>query len=220
MNETIQTRTGFSVHTIRELNDGKSVLRFDRNGLPSQPGQYLSGGPADDIHMREYSVYSSPTDDYLEILIKEVADGYVSRRLHTLQPGDPVRVDGPFGFFTIDEDWRDHRFVFIATGTGISPFHNFVRSYPGLDYQVLHGVRARSERHEHETFEDGRYVSCISRDTSGDFHGRVTDYLRAHSVDPAARYYLCGNCDMIYEAFDILQDAGVPHNQLFAEVYF
>ncbi|MFW5695394.1 MAG: ferredoxin--NADP reductase [Alkalispirochaeta sp.] len=220
MKHTLQTRTGFSVQMIRELSDGTYVLRFDRNGLQYEPGQYLSVGPADDIHMREYSVYSSPSDEYLEILVKEVADGHVSRRLHALNPGDPIKVDGPFGFFTIDEDWREHPYVFIATGTGISPFHNFVRSYPGIDYQLLHGVRARSERYEHETFERSRYTACISRDAGGDYHGRVTDYLRTHAVDPAARYYLCGNCDMIYEAFDILQDAGVPHNQLFAEVYF
>jgi NAD(P)H-flavin reductase len=81
--------------------------------------------------MREYSVYSSPGDEYLEILVKEVDGGYVSTRLGALKPGDGVAVDGPFGFFTIDEDWRDHRYVFVATGTGISPFHDFVRSYPG-----------------------------------------------------------------------------------------
>jgi ferredoxin--NADP+ reductase/benzoate/toluate 1,2-dioxygenase reductase subunit len=205
---------------IRELSDSTYVLRFDRNGLQFEPGQYLSVGPADDIHMREYSVYSSPSDDYLEILVKEVDQGYVSRRLRALKPGDAVAVDGPFGFFTVDDDWKDHRYVFIATGTGISPFHDFVRSFPGIDYQVLHGVRTRSERHEYETFERTRYTACISRDDTGDFHGRVTDHLRAHPIDAEARYYLCGNCDMIYEAFDILQDAGVPHNQLFAEVYF
>jgi ferredoxin--NADP+ reductase len=48
----------------------------------------------------------------------------------------------------------------------------------------------------------------------------VTDALRAEPIDAEARYYLCGNCDMIYEAVDILQDAGVPHANLFAEVYF
>jgi ferredoxin--NADP+ reductase len=42
----------------------------------------------------------------------------------------------------------------------------------------------------------------------------VTDYLREHPADPAWLCYLCGNCDMIYEAFDILR------SQLFAEVYF
>ncbi len=170
--------------------------------------------------MREYSVYSCPTDDFLEILVKRVEGGYVSTRLAELREGDPVAVDGPFGFFTIDEDWRDHRYVFIATGTGVSPFHNFVRSYPAIDYSVLHGIRGLTERYEYEDFAPERYTTCISRDASGDFHGRVTDYLRSHEIDVEARYYLCGNCDMIYEAFDILQDAGVPHNQLFAEVYF
>tara|TARA_B100000614_G_scaffold99218_1_gene89262 strand:+ start:220 stop:879 length:660 start_codon:yes stop_codon:yes gene_type:complete len=218
--EQTHTRTGFTVHRIRQLSDSAYVLRFDRNGLAFAPGQYLSVGPAGDINMREYSVYSSPGDDYLEILVKEVEGGYVSKRLRALAPGDAVAVDGPFGFFTVDEDWRDHRFVFIATGTGISPFHDFVRSYPEIDYQVLHGIRDLSERYEHETFDPQRYVSCISRSHDGDYHGRVTDYLREHPVDTEARYYLCGNCDMIYEAFDVLQDAGVPHNQLFAEVYF
>lgn len=218
--EQTQISTNFAVHGVRQLSDTAYVLRFDRNGLAFAPGQYLSVGPAGDINMREYSVYSSPQDDYLEILVKEVEGGYVSTRLRGLGPGDPVQVDGPFGFFTIDDDWREHRFVFIATGTGISPFHNFVRSYPGIDYRLLHGIRDRSERYEIETYHHGRYVSCISRSTDGDFHGRVTDYLRHNPVDTAARYYLCGNCDMIYEAFDILQDAGVPHNHLFAEVYF
>ena len=218
--QTATTSTGFTVHELRWVSDSAYVLRFDRNGLDFAPGQYLSVGPGDDIHMREYSVYSSPKEDYLEILVKLVDGGHVSNRLRALRPGDAVRVDGPFGFFTIDDDWRERRFVLIATGTGLSPFHSFVESYPELDYQLLHGVREVSERYEHGTYAGDRYLSCISRDDSGDYRGRVTDYLRAHSPDPAARYYLCGNCDMIYEAFDILQDAGVPHNQLFAEVYF
>ena len=218
--ETTAIRTRFAVHQVRQLSDSAYVLRFDRHGLPFEPGQYLSVGPADDIHMREYSVYSSPQDDYLEILVKEVDGGLVSRRMRDLKPGDPVAVDGPFGYFTVDSDWSDHSYVFIATGTGVSPFHSLVRSYPGIDYTVLHGVRGTSELYEQEVFDPDRLVSCISRNTSGGFHGRVTDYLRSHPVDPAARYYLCGNCDMIYEAFDVLQDAGVPHNQLFAEVYF
>lgn len=218
--ENTKTSTAFAVQAVREINESTFVLRFDRGGIDFAPGQYLSVGPAGDINMREYSVYSSPDEDYLEILVKAVEGGYVSTRLRHLSPGDGVQVDGPFGFFTIDPDWREHHFYFVATGTGISPFHNFVRSYPGIDYRVLHGIRERSERYEYETYDWERYTSCISRSGDGDFHGRVTDYLRSASIDTDARYYLCGNCDMIYEAFDILQDAGVPHNQLFAEVYF
>ena len=39
-------------------------------------------------------------------------------------------------------------------------------------------------------------------------------------VDPRTLCYLCGNCDMIYETFDILKRHGVPPEQLYAEVYF
>jgi len=65
-----------------------------------------------------------------------------------------------------------------------------------------------------------RLVACVSREAGGDFHGRVTDYLRRHPVQPATLCYLCGNSDMIYEAVDILKGYGVPPAHLFAEVYF
>lgn len=218
----MHTTTAFTVRNIRWVGDSAFVLQFDRNGLSFQPGQYVSVGLGGDIHMREFSVYSPPDEPFLEILVKVVTDGYVSRRLAALDPGDAVAVDGPFGFFTIDEDRHDHRFVLIATGTGISPFHCFSRAYPELDYLLLHGIRTGGERYEYEAFERKRVVTCTSREATGDFHGRVSDYLKKYpeSIDLSARYYLCGNCDMIYEVFDILQDAGVPHNNLFAEVYF
>lgn len=218
----MQITTTITVQNRRYLSDSAFVLRFDRNGLVFQPGQYVSVGPGGDIHMREYSVYSTPRNDYLEILVKVVEDGYVSRRLASVEPGAAIAVDGPFGYFTIDEDRQTERFIFIATGTGISPFHSMVGSYPGIDYTLLHGIRTASERYEYDAFARDRIITCTSRENTGDYQGRVTDYLRetADEIDPAARYYLCGNCDMIYEAFDILQDAGVPHNHLFAEVYF
>jgi ferredoxin/flavodoxin---NADP+ reductase len=221
----IKTAITCTVLDRRDLNATTSVLRFESNGIDFEPGQYLSVGPDGEIHMREYSIYSPPAsgeESFLEILVKVVPEGYVSRRLAACKPGDTVTVEGPFGFFTIDPDWRDHRYLFIGTGTGISPFHCFVGACPGLDYTLLHGIRTREDRYEYDAYERARIVTCTTREAGGDYRGRVTDFLRENPdrIDPAARYYLCGNCDMIYEAFDILQDAGVPHNQLFAEVYF
>ena len=213
-----------AVHEVRNLTDSTFVVRFDRNGLDFEPGQYLSVGLKGEIHMREYSVYSPMQADYLEILVKEVEHGHVSRGLHRLHPGDELAVDGPFGFFTIDEPDRGHPFLFVATGTGISPFHCFARSYPGLNYRLLHGVRRLTERYEHDAFEAGRVTTCVSREPDAAeipiVGGRVTDYLRAHPVRAETRCYLCGNCDMIYEVFDILKGHGVPAEQLYAEVYF
>jgi ferredoxin--NADP+ reductase/benzoate/toluate 1,2-dioxygenase reductase subunit len=205
---------------VRNLSPSAYVLRMERNGLEFAPGQYINVGLAGRHDMREYSVYSGAGEGFLEILVKEVEGGLVSRKLRRCKPGDEVAVEGPFGFFTIPPEARSGgRLLLIATGTGISPFHCFALSYPGLDYRLLHGVRETSELYEHSVF-GGRVTSCLSRGEGGDFSGRVTDHLRARPADPGTLCYLCGNCDMIYEAFDILRGQGVPSRQLFAEVYF
>jgi ferredoxin/flavodoxin---NADP+ reductase len=227
------------VHSVRHLTESAYVLRFDRRGMIFEPGQYVSVGVRGDINMREYSIYSGTEDEYLEILVKEVDQGRVSRQLKRLLPGDEIEAGGPFGFFVIDpEVRRSGRVLFVATGTGISPFHCFARSCGSLDYRLLHGVRTLNERYDYATFDPNRVTTCVSRERIQDrrhpssvpegapltaalpFHGRVTDFLRANPVDPDTRCYLCGNCDMIYESFDILKGHGVPPEQLFAEVYF
>lgn len=209
------------VHEIRELSRGAFVVRVDRHGLEFEPGQYVNVGLRGEIDMREYSIYSGPDDDFLEILVKEVEGGFVSKKLHRAAPGDELSVDGPFGFFLIDEEHRRTKnFMFISTGTGISPFRSFVRGYPELNYTLLHGVRFADERYEYENYEPSRLVTCVSREEGGSYRGRVTDYLREHPVDPETLCYLCGNCDMIYEAFDILKGQGLAPEQLYAEVYF
>jgi ferredoxin--NADP+ reductase/benzoate/toluate 1,2-dioxygenase reductase subunit len=225
-------RTRHQVLGVRNLTDSTYVLRFERGGIEFDPGQYVSVGIRGDINMREYSVYSPVDADYLEILVKEVDNGHVSRLLRKAKEGDELEVDGPFGFFLIPEEDRRREILFVATGTGISPFHCFAGSLPGLDYTLLHGVRTAEERYEHEWFEPSRVTTCLSRDPdavashaedpAGEqfVAGRVTDYLREHPVNPDSLCYLCGNCDMIYEAFDVLKNHGVPPEQLFAEVYF
>jgi len=205
---------------VRDVSASAYVLRIERNRLEFAPGQYINVGIAGRPDMREYSVYSGVGDDFIEVLIKEVEGGLVSKRLRRCRPGDEVAVEGPFGFFTIgQQERRERHFLLIGTGTGISPFHCFAASYPQFDYHVLHGVRSASECYEHAIFGD-RITTCTSRTSEGTFAGRVTDHLRANPADPQWLCYLCGNCDMIYEAFDILRGQGVQSRQLFAEVYF
>ena len=114
------------------------------------------------------------------------------------------------------------QFLFCATGTGVSPFHCFARTTPGLPYRLLHGVRTREDFRETREFMPERYVPCVSRGPAGDgaFPGRLTDVLKKEPIDPSTYCYLCGNSDMIYEVYGILKDHGVPRDRIFAEVYF
>ena len=86
------------VLSLREMGAGTFVLRMERRNLDFVPGQYIHVGPVGGIDRREYSVYSSPGSDFLEILVKEVETGSVSPRLKRLGAGDLVDVEGPVRF--------------------------------------------------------------------------------------------------------------------------
>jgi len=226
------------VLSVRPLSPLAYLLRLERGNLEFQPGQYVRlavpGLPA----QREYSVYSAPRDPFLELLIREMPGGLLSPRLRRCPPGEALEVEGPFGEFLLPRG--DSRcdpgvdaggaFLFVATGTGIAPFHCFARSYPGLDYLLLHGVSRSAELYGAADFETGRLLPCLSRERAGReqtgrepgavFEGRVTDFLRAHPPAAEHLFYLCGGCDMIYEVYAILRRRGVPAERIFAEVYF
>jgi ferredoxin/flavodoxin---NADP+ reductase len=217
----IVERPTHHVRHVRHLNTGTFVLRFDRHDLQFEPGQYVNLGIPGSIARREYSIYSGTGDDFLEVLVREIEGGLVSPALKCCEPGDALSVEGPYGLFITDPAGRSTaRYLFVGSGTGIAPFHCLVRCYPGIDYRVLHGVRTSMERHDDEEFEPSRYVACVSRGEGGDYQGRVTQYLRRNPADPGGLCYLCGNSAMIYEAFAVLRDQGVPRQHLFAEVYF
>ncbi|VGO14293.1 Ferredoxin--NADP reductase [Pontiella desulfatans] len=212
-------RTVCKVLEIRNLTESTSVLRFERNGLEFEPGQYIRAGIDGDEEIRDYSVYSGSNAAHLEVLVRRVEDGLVSKQLCDLQVGDAVSVGGPYGHFKLIDDLRGKPLLFIATGTGISPYHSFAESYAELDYRLIHGTAKRDEAYEAEFYGD-RYFHCVSRDEGGDFQGRVTEYLKTLEVPADTNAFLCGNCDMIYEAFDLLQEKGLTTAQIHTEVYF
>ncbi len=78
-------------------------MRFDRNGMTFRAGQHITLGIPGNNQVREYSIYSTEQDTALEVLIKEVETELVSRQLRKLMPGELLEVDGPFGYFTVDE---------------------------------------------------------------------------------------------------------------------
>jgi len=206
---------------IRHLTDSTFVLRFERKELSFEAGQHVCVGPPNGIHTREYSIYSGENEDYIEILVKEVENGLVSPSLKKLQKGGFVVVEEPVGYFTINKAHApDQEYVFIASGTGVSPFHSFVKSSEKLNYTLLHGVKYASEAYDAAVYDKPRYKLCTSREGTGNYYGRVTDYLKEHKFGTDVHYYLCGNCNMIHDVYDILEERGVSTDNIHAEVYF
>jgi len=207
---------------IRFLTDSAFVLRLERGNLQFKAGQHIIVGLKGELNQREYSVYSGEKDDFLEILVREVLDGSVSLQLKHSNPGDLLQVNGPFGSFGLEPfNMFSKKLIFISTGTGISPFHSFIRSYPGINYTLIHGVRFSIEAYERNDYDPQRYILCTSKESSkGSRKGRVTSFLPAFPVDSGMLFYLCGNNSMIYEAYHILRDKGIHDENIFTEVYF
>jgi ferredoxin--NADP+ reductase/benzoate/toluate 1,2-dioxygenase reductase subunit len=220
MNAKVEQAT-FVIEKVRHLTESTYVLRFSRNEMKFSPGQHLVLGLPGSTELREYSIYSGVNDDFLEVLIKEVDEGLVSRQLKNIRSGDQLEVRGPYGFFLTRASKQDPGGVlFISSGTGIAPFHSFVRSFPESDYRLIHGVRNLEEGYDLDHYERAYITLCTSRDDQGDFSGRLTDHLLEAELDPERDVYLCGNSNMIFDAMDILRARGIPQNQIFTEVYF
>ena len=87
---------------IRPLTERTFVLRLDRGNMQFKAGQHIIVGPDGELDQREYSVYSGEKDDYLEILVREIPDGNVSKQLKQCKPGELLKVNGPFGSFGLE----------------------------------------------------------------------------------------------------------------------
>ncbi len=208
--------TGF-----RHLTGSAFIMRFSRGNIEFKAGQRIIVGLAGDADQREYSIYSGEQEDFLEILVREISYGNVSVRLKQSSPGQPLQVNGPFGSLGIESFARySEKHVFIATGTGISPFHSMIRSYPGMDYILFHGVRFKNEAYDKNDYDASRYNLCTSGESNEGRLGRVTRFLSQFNVSPEMSFYLCGNGNMIYDVSHLLKDKGIPPHKIFIEIYF
>jgi ferredoxin-NADP reductase len=166
-------------------------------------------------------MYSAAEDDFIDFLVREVPDGFISPRLAGCKPGDLVEIGGPYGDFCLNESSLvTNSFVFIATGTGIAPFHSFVQTYPALKYQMFHGIRSENEKYDEDHYKVGSYIPSISQPEGGLVGQRLTSRLQSTELDTKSLYYLCGNRMMITDAIAILRGKGIPGSSIFTETFF
>lgn len=206
---------------IRRPSPDTFVLRLERNGFEFVPGQYLvlhiPGTPV----AREYSIYSGSEDSFIELLIKEVPEGEMTALLRTTSVGRAVEIEGPFGFFILNQNnISAEHYYFIATGSGVSPFHSFIRSYRNLQYTLVYGVRSRAEVVDPDHYRPDSLVVCTSQSNDGDFAGRVSRFLKEGSFKPGDIFYLCGGSQMISEVTDLLTNKGVLPVNIRTEAFY
>lgn len=207
---------------IINLTESTYIVRLEKNNFEFKAGQYLVLNIPGENMAREYSIYSEENAPYIDLLIKEVVNGKLSKELKYIKIGTKVEISGPFGFFILrDRELnQNNHFTFVATGTGISPFHSMVLSNPGLNCDVIHGVKHNEEAYDAADYPTGCYKACTSRDQGVNFFGRVTHYLKGREIRKDSIYYICGNSAMVSEVSGYLELQGITPENIRTEVFF
>ena len=207
---------------IRNLTESTYVLRLEKSDFQFKAGQYLVLNVPGENKAREYSIYSPEAAPYIDLLIKEVDKGEISRELKYLKVGTKVEITGPFGFFVLrdNEPTKNNHFTFIATGTGIAPFHSIILSNATINYELIHGVRHGYEAYDSSDYPEDRYTLCTSREHGENFYGHVTQYLKKNGVTKDSIYYICGNSGMVNDVTEYLKQKGITLENIRTEVYF
>ncbi|MFM4899246.1 hybrid-cluster NAD(P)-dependent oxidoreductase [Aeromonas hydrophila] len=182
-------------------------------------------------HCRAYTLSSSPQDACWQVTIKDV--GLVSHHLHqTLQVGDEIRVDGPFGDFNLTA-LPCERPLLLSAGSGITPMWAMLRDElakrPDADVRFIHSARSP----EDVIFADG--LAALAAAHAGVRHalileeapadhpwvGRLTpEMLRELAPDLLARHvYLCGPAPYMTAVCTMLAELGLPAAQLHQESF-
>lgn len=185
--------------------------------------------------MREHPFSFSGSAEHpeqLKFTIKELGD--FTSRIHELEEGECVYVDGPYGTFGIAHH-KAPSYVLIAGGIGSSPMMSILRTMADRNDQspVLFIYANKSWdkivfREELEDLEEKinlRVVHVLENPPEGweGETGFVTpDILERHVPEEGreeAEYLLCGPLPMIELVQKGLQDLGVPLRQIHAERY-
>jgi CDP-4-dehydro-6-deoxyglucose reductase len=201
--------------------------------LEALPGQFVSfsGEVQGKRVTRAYSLAGLPQGSRFELCLNRVKEGLFSPWLFQLEPGGTVAMQGPLGYFTPRQPFRDS--VLIATGTGVAPFRAYLQSEQvlasGARVTLLFGARYEESllyRAEFEQLEQRlpgfRYLPTLTRPPAH-WQGR-TGRVQAH-LDEALQgrtdldVYICGLREMVEDVRRLLKERGFGRRQIIAEKY-
>lgn len=152
------------INEIIDTGKNAKIFRFtSKDGYlpPFEAGQYINIFiEIDGVRVsRPYSLSGSPKQrSYYEITIAEISDGFVSDYMcNKASVGDSLKSTSPSGVFRYQPVYHSKKSLFLAGGSGITPFLSMTReileSGQDRDVVLIYGVMDSSKALYHEVFE-------------------------------------------------------------------
>ncbi|MDD5680627.1 MAG: FAD-dependent oxidoreductase [Candidatus Omnitrophica bacterium] len=140
---------------ITRTHNVKSV-RLEAKEINFKAGQFMLVILRGNSRLKRYlSISNSPTEKgYIEFT-KKLTESDFSEELNTLQPGDAVKIQYPFGSFTLSDP--DDKIAFLSGGIGVTPVRSMckyaVDAKLGTDIVLLYGNQSVRDIVFREDFE-------------------------------------------------------------------
>lgn len=213
-----------TLHLIRVEQQSDQIFSFvftKPDGLDWKPGQHgvfwflydkIKGN-----NWRAFSIASSPLENEVRIatIIPEPHSAY-KEKLQSLQPGDTITMQGPFGEFHIRHEMK--RAVGIAGGIGITPFRAMLHDIACGTYPGFHLTLIDSAAHGAYTFktalteyDKSEQIDIVYTETADEVNAALDEQVAA--CKNQAHYFISGSPGMIKALRKTLLSKGIlPEN--------
>jgi len=212
------------VTSVEELPDGYITVTLDAEGLVWRPGEHgiftLPGKDVSGRKWRAFSIASTPEEGLIRIgtRVSSPPSGFKSA-LKQLKPGDKVKLNGPFGWFVLQDDTSP--IVLIAGGSGATAAKAVLSHAVSQPERMIHLVHTASGFH---LFKDE--VSQLNGDKL-DFHFTHGSEISNPIIDDLvveygnrAYYFVSGPPQMNSAYIKRLKHAGINKKHIIVDPYF
>ncbi|MDD5730765.1 MAG: FAD-binding oxidoreductase [Candidatus Omnitrophica bacterium] len=189
----------------------KSVRLELNQEVDFKAGQFLCAHLLQEKECKRYiSISSSPTEKgYIEFT-KKITQSDFSKALEVLKPGDPLRVQFPYGKFTLDDPGA--KVAFLSGGIGITPIRSIckyaVDKKLGTDIVLVYANRSVKDIVFREDFSSMQKeypklkVAHVLCEPAPDFTctiGLIDSQVIKNQVPdyPQRKFYICGPPPMV-----------------------
>ncbi len=222
--------------TIKEIiprtYNVKSFRLEDARNIEYKAGQFLCAQLLTEKECERYlSISSSPTEKgYIEFT-KKITQSDFSKILNSLKPTDKLKIQYPFGKFTLQE--APKKIAFLSGGIGITPIRSIckyvVDKKLDIDIVVIYANRSIKDIVFKEDFDAMQKehpklrVSHVLCEPAAGFKCRVglinSQLIKNEVSDYALReFYICGAPSMVEEMKRILTaELALPKENIITE---
>jgi len=204
-----------------------------RNTTETYRAYSMANYPAEKNLIKLNIRIATPPWDNVKKQFMNVPPGLCSTFIFSRKPGDKVMISGPYGEFHIKD--TEAEMVYIGGGAGMAPlrshiFHLFKTLKTGRKVSYWYGARSLREVFYMEEFEEiqknfpnftfhlALSEACPADNwtgLTGFIHKVLYDnYLSKHDVPEDIEYYFCGPPVMNNAVVKMLDDLGVPKENI------